>query len=99
MPTIAELQKECYAIADDHGFHDKPRDFGLVIALIHSEASEALESYRDSEPVQRQLEEFADICIRVFDACEEFQLGDLEQAILKKMEKNRGRPHMHGKTC
>lgn len=141
-PTIKELQKECFAIAGSKGWHDKPRSFAEVIALIHSEASEALEAYRESKPDpleaypkdqpqvtmseqnpltslrqgqekllqypyrafiesnKRILEELADVCIRVFDAAEEFQLGDLEDAILEKMEKNRHRPHRHGgKKC
>lgn len=102
--TINDLCKECYDIADDRGWHDTHRHFAIVIALIHSEVSEALEAYRNSSKCgywrDQVLEEFADVCIRIFDAVEEFGIGDLEVAILEKMEKNRGRPYRHGgKAC
>lgn len=44
--TIEELIREATATAKEKGFHDTPRSVGDDIALIHSEASEALEDYR-----------------------------------------------------
>lgn len=45
------LQAACYQVSDAHGFHEEGgRDFGLVTALLHSEISEAFESYRANEP-------------------------------------------------
>ena len=45
------LQAACYQVSEDHGFHvEGGRDFGLVTSLLHSEISEAFESYRANEP-------------------------------------------------
>ena len=43
---LKTLQKEAHAIAKDHGWWDEERTFGDLIALVHSELSEALEAYR-----------------------------------------------------
>ena len=44
---LKALQKEAHAIAKDHGWWDEDRTFGDLIALVHSELSEALEAYRE----------------------------------------------------
>ncbi|OPA76757.1 hypothetical protein BVG16_16435 [Paenibacillus selenitireducens] len=46
MKSINDLVKEAHQNAVSKGWWDEERSFGEIIALIHSEASEALEDYR-----------------------------------------------------
>lgn len=94
--TLAKVQREAYDIAEAHGFHDVRTSRAEALALIHSEASEALEADRADEPDDHYAEELADIVIRVADHAEEVGV-DLEQAVIRKMRENRERDYRHGK--
>jgi NTP pyrophosphatase (non-canonical NTP hydrolase) len=93
--SISELCNQAFETAKSKGWHDQSRKFSEAIALIHAEASEALEADRRNEGKERVAEELADICIRVFDASVEFGV-DLQTAILTKMEYNKTRSFKHG---
>ena len=100
--SLNQLAQRCYQNARERGFHDKPRSFGEEIALIHSEASEALEEYRNSHlgpkdaPNDRNVvEEFADMIIRICDTAGKYGY-DLDKAIETKMERNANRAYRHG---
>lgn len=47
---LSGLAETINEIAAAHGFWDKERNFGEMIALMHSELSEALEEHRDGKP-------------------------------------------------
>jgi NTP pyrophosphatase (non-canonical NTP hydrolase) len=91
---INQLCEEAFNTATSKGWHDEPRETGTLLALIHSEVSEALEADRKGD-AENFTEELADICIRVFDLCGSRGI-DLEAAISKKMEYNRTRTYKHG---
>jgi len=68
-----------------------------MIALMHSELSEALEALRQTDKSKNNVgEELADCCIRIFDYCEGRNIN-LEKEIITKLKKNEKRPILHGK--
>jgi NTP pyrophosphatase (non-canonical NTP hydrolase) len=105
---LDEIQDECYKQAVKSGWTEKNVPIPEMIALIHSEASEALESYRNGEPLsfndkdgkpQGIASEFADIIIRIghYSAI----LGiHIEAEVLRKLKYNSTRKYRHGgKVC
>lgn len=91
-----------YRTACEHGWHDVEREDGTLLALIHSEISEAVQALRDGNPVDAHCKDFssleielADAVIRIMDYAGSRNL-DIAGAILAKMEYNRTRPLRHG---
>ncbi|MDP8260222.1 MAG: MazG nucleotide pyrophosphohydrolase domain-containing protein [Candidatus Gygaella obscura] len=94
--TIKQFIDECHAVAKDKGWWQDARNDGELIALMHSELSEALEAMRNHQGKDAIAEELADCCIRIFDYCGDREI-DLEDALVKKIDYNKTRPYRHGK--
>jgi len=103
--TITELVEAAHQNAINKGWYEEPRTCGELIALMHSELSEALEEYRhgrgytetyyENEKPCGIPSELADAVIRIFDTCGYLGI-DLEEAINEKMAYNATRPVRHG---
>jgi NTP pyrophosphatase (non-canonical NTP hydrolase) len=53
---INELAKQVHENAKSKGFFDKPKNIGEMLALIHSEVSEALEADRNKQYCKMNLD-------------------------------------------
>lgn len=105
--TIDEYILASHRLAKEKGFWDKPRELPELIALVHSELSEALEEARKGfNPAFEYTDdkgkpcgipsELADTLIRIFDLCGYFNI-DLDDAIITKLKYNSKRERKHGK--
>ena len=110
MTGINEVAKQIHENAVDHGWWEGERTFPEIVALIHSEVSEALEEYRnghsateiyfsDNGKPEGIPTELADVIIRVLDYCGYAGI-DIDRIISMKHEYNKSRPYRHGgKKC
>ena len=98
--TMAE---DVHTIAVNHGWWEQDRGAAEVIALIHSELSEALEYARHGDGPSDHIpeytgveEELADAVIRIMDYAAHQGLR-VAEALEAKSTYNDGRPYKHGK--
>lgn len=99
---INVLCDECHQTSLSKGWWEGDRNDGEMIALMHSELSEALEGLRHGNPPDDHLPEIptvnaemADVLIRVFDFCAARNIN-LGRALVLKMDYNKTRPFKHG---
>ena len=102
-PDINELAEMIHENAKDHGWWDEEISIPEIIALCHSELSEALEAYRNKEPMvwindgkpDGIAVEMCDCVIRIFDLLSKEDI-DIAETILLKHMYNTTRPYKHG---
>lgn len=97
-----ELAKCINQTAVDKGWWDKERNDGEIIALMHSELSEALEALRQGNPKSTKTpqhsqlsEELADVIVRIMDYSHARGLR-VAEALVDKIQYNKTRDHKHG---
>ena len=86
-----------------HGWWESERELPEIIALCHSELSEALEAYRNDEPMVWDNNgkpdgiavEMIDCVIRIFDYLGSQDI-DVFEVMLKKHRYNETREYKHG---
>ena len=101
--TITEMVDRCYQQAQEKGWNDRAIPVPEMIALLHSEASEALEEYREGMPLSYSKHgkpmgvgsEFADILIRIGHYSKLLGI-DLEHEVQRKLLFNATREYRHG---
>ena len=103
MSSLNELSAKVHQTAVEHGWwEDEDYNFGEKLALIHSEVSEALEAWRetdepwygDGKPEGWGIE-LIDAVIRILDLMGVEDL-DIDLLMQVKMDYNGTRPYKHG---
>ena len=106
---LNKLRDEIHETAKEKGWWDEGRSVGDMIALCHSELSEALEEYRSKPLLVRDIYynegkldkpegfpvELADTMIRILDIMGHFDI-DVDKCMGIKMTYNKTRSYRHG---
>ena len=103
MLDINRLAQEIRVINKCNGFRifNEAEDWetdkvGTIVALIHSEAAEMTEAYRDDDK-EGMMSEAADGVIRILDFVGGFPDVDFEKVITDKVRINGRRGYLHGR--
>ncbi len=91
---LNQKMREVRALADAKGFSSDPSRIWEMLALIHTEVSEATDAYKKGESVEHVGEELIDAIIRILHLCSALNL-DAEALYQAKMKRNWERPYKY----
>lgn len=101
MYSLLELQQMVGNVNELNGWTPTKKDLESKwfipgkLMLIVTEVVEAAEGDRNHDE-SNMFEEIGDIVIRVLDLCNNLNWNNLEEEIVKKLDKNMKRGHKHG---
>jgi len=81
-------------MTDAKGFSADPARIWEMLALIHTEISEATDAYKKGQPLEEVGQELTDAIIRILHLLSALDL-DAEALFEHKMEVNWARPHKY----
>jgi NTP pyrophosphatase (non-canonical NTP hydrolase) len=97
MPTLEEAKKMVAGLVVAKGFGNKPEEIPNKLLFAFIELGEAGNSWKKGKPTDETIEELIDVIFYVLDASRLIDpKANLDDAFLKKLEKNYGRPHRYG---
>ena len=89
------MMQQVREMADAKGFSSDHSRIWEMLALIHTEISEATDAYKKGESLEKVGEELIDAIIRILHLVSALNL-DAEELFQRKMEINWSRPHKFG---
>jgi NTP pyrophosphatase (non-canonical NTP hydrolase) len=91
---LNRMMLEVREMADAKGFSAGEERIWEMLALIHTEVSEATDAYKKGEELDKVGEELIDAIIRILHLLSALGV-DAEDLYQKKMEKNWARPYRY----
>jgi len=91
---LNDYVQDVRTLCDTKGFSSAPERIWEMLALIHTEVSEATDCYKKGCPMEEVGEELIDTLIRIFHLLSALDL-DAEAIYERKMAKNWERPHKY----
>ncbi len=92
--SLTQRMREVRALADAKGFGSDEKRIWEMLALIHSEVSEATDAYKKGEPIDHVGEELIDAVIRILHLLSALGLNP-DELFDDKMKRNWARPYKY----
>jgi NTP pyrophosphatase (non-canonical NTP hydrolase) len=97
VPTLEQSKSLVEKLVKEKGFGNIPEEVPNKLLFAFIELGEAGDSWKKGKPAGEIIEELIDVIFYVLDASRLIAPeADLDDAFMKKWEKNMGRPHQYG---